>query len=193
MNKREVMKVENLVRNYKMVHSDRQDEEEIKVLKGLDFTIEEQEFVGIMGKSGCGKTTLLRILGGFLEADEGSVIFDGEEISNKPPYERELNTVFQKYALFPHLSVYENIAFGMKVKKLPKAEIDRKIREVAKKIKITDEQLQKNVSELSDWKDLKTRIQHCSQEASSSVLQLQERLSMSRKCCFLMSRLLRLT
>ena len=63
MNKREVMKVENLVRNYKMVHSDRQDEEEIKVLKGLDFTIEEQEFVGIMGKSGCGKTTLLKVLG----------------------------------------------------------------------------------------------------------------------------------
>ena len=63
MNKREVMKVENLVRNYKMVYSDRQDEEEIKVLKGLDFTIEEQEFVGIMGKSGCGKTTLLKVLG----------------------------------------------------------------------------------------------------------------------------------
>ncbi len=69
MNKREVMKVENLVRNYKMVYSDRQGEEEIKVLKGLDFTIEEQEFVGIMGKSGCGKTTLLKVLGSDRQTD----------------------------------------------------------------------------------------------------------------------------
>ena len=87
------------------------------VLKGINLDIYENEFVTLLGPSGCGKTTLLRILGGFLEADEGSVIFDGEEISNKPPYERELNTVFQKYALFPHLSVYENIAFGLKIKK----------------------------------------------------------------------------
>ena len=86
------------------------------VLKGINLDIYENEFVTLLGPSGCGKTTLLRILGGFLEADEGSVIFDGEEISNKPPYERELNTVFQKYALFPHLSVYENIAFGLKIK-----------------------------------------------------------------------------
>lgn len=90
------------------------------VLKGINLDIYENEFVTLLGPSGCGKTTLLRILGGFLEADEGSVIFDGEEISNKPPYERELNTVFQKYALFPHLSVYENIAFGLKIKKVGK-------------------------------------------------------------------------
>ena len=70
---------------------------------------------------------MLRILGGFLDADEGKVIFDGEEISSKPPYERELNTVFQKYALFPHLSVYENIAFGLKIKKVSKDVIDQKV------------------------------------------------------------------
>ena len=97
------------------------------VLKGITLDIYENEFVTLLGPSGCGKTTLLRILGGFLDADEGKVIFDGEEISNKPPYERELNTVFQKYALFPHLSVYENIAFGLKIKKVSKDVIDQKV------------------------------------------------------------------
>ena len=87
------------------------------VLKGINLDIYENEFVTLLGPSGCGKTTLLRILGGFLDADEGKVIFDNEDITGKPPYERELNTVFQKYALFPHLSVYENIAFGLKLKK----------------------------------------------------------------------------
>lgn len=97
------------------------------VLKGINLDICENEFVTLLGPSGCGKTTLLRILGGFLDADEGKVIFDGEEISSKPPYERELNTVFQKYALFPHLSVYENIAFGLKIKKVSKDVIDQKV------------------------------------------------------------------
>ena len=97
------------------------------VLKGINLDIYENEFVTLLGPSGCGKTTLLRILGGFLDADEGKVIFDGEEISKKPPYERELNTVFQKYALFPHLSVYENIAFGLKIKKVSKDVIDQKV------------------------------------------------------------------
>lgn len=104
------------------------------VLKGVNLDIYENEFVTLLGPSGCGKTTLLRILGGFLEADEGKVIFDGEEISQKPPYERELNTVFQKYALFPHLSVYENIAFGLKIKKMSKDVIDQKVMKMLKLI-----------------------------------------------------------
>ncbi len=104
------------------------------VLKGVNLDIYENEFVTLLGPSGCGKTTLLRILGGFLDADEGSVIFDGEEISQKPPYERELNTVFQKYALFPHLSVYENIAFGLKIKKMSKDVIDQKVMKMLKLI-----------------------------------------------------------
>ncbi len=104
------------------------------VLKGVNLDIYEKEFVTLLGPSGCGKTTLLRILGGFLDADEGSVIFDGEEISKKPPYERELNTVFQKYALFPHLSVYENIAFGLKIKKVSKDVIDQKVMKMLKLI-----------------------------------------------------------
>ena len=104
------------------------------ILKGVNLDIYEKEFVTLLGPSGCGKTTLLRILGGFLDADEGSVIFDGEEISQKPPYERELNTVFQKYALFPHLSVYENIAFGLRLKKMSQDIIDQKVMKMLKLI-----------------------------------------------------------
>ena len=104
------------------------------VLKGVNLDIYENEFVTLLGPSGCGKTTLLRILGGFLQADEGKVIFDGEEISEKPPYERELNKVFQKYALFPHLSVYENIAFGLKIKKVSKDVIEQKVMKMLKLI-----------------------------------------------------------
>jgi len=90
------------------------------VLKGIDLDIYENEFVTLLGPSGCGKTTLLRILGGFLDPTKGEIIFDGEEISNVPAYKREINTVFQKYALFPHMNVYDNIAFGLKIKKQSK-------------------------------------------------------------------------
>ena len=97
------------------------------VLKGINLDIYENEFVTLLGPSGCGKTTLLRILGGFLDADEGKVIFDNEDITDKPPYERELNTVFQKYALFPHLSVYENIAFAQRVIGVSTREIKKNV------------------------------------------------------------------
>ena len=97
------------------------------VLKGINLDIYENEFVTLLGPSGCGKTTLLRILGGFLEQDEGSVVFNGEEISDVPAYKRPINTVFQKYALFPHLNVYENIAFGLKIKKMDKELIEPKV------------------------------------------------------------------
>ena len=97
------------------------------VLKGINLDIYENEFVTLLGPSGCGKTTLLRILGGFLDADEGEVIFDGEDISKVPAYKREVNTVFQRYALFPHLNVYDNIAFGLKIKKQSKDVIDQKV------------------------------------------------------------------
>ena len=97
------------------------------VLKGINLDIYENEFVTLLGPSGCGKTTLLRILGGFLEQDEGHVYLDGEEISNVPPYKRPINTVFQKYALFPHLNVYDNVAFGLKIKKMPKDLIEPKV------------------------------------------------------------------
>ncbi len=97
------------------------------VLKGINLDIYENEFVTLLGPSGCGKTTLLRILGGFLDPDEGTIIFENEDISKVPPYQRDLNTVFQKYALFPHMNVYDNIAFGLKIKKEPKDVIEQKV------------------------------------------------------------------
>lgn len=97
------------------------------VLKNINLDIEENEFVTLLGPSGCGKTTLLRILGGFLEPTEGQVIFDGQDITGIPPHKRELNTVFQKYALFPNMTVYDNIAFGLKIKKMSKDIIDQKV------------------------------------------------------------------
>ncbi len=104
------------------------------VLKGINLDIYENEFVTLLGPSGCGKTTLLRILGGFLEANEGAIIFDGEDIAKVPPHKRELNTVFQKYALFPHMSVYQNIAFGLKIKKMSKDVIEQKVMKMLKLI-----------------------------------------------------------
>lgn len=118
-------------------------------INDLNLEIKEGEFFTFLGPSGCGKTTSLRALVGFITPSKGKVIVAGKDVTNLPVENRNIGMVFQSYALFPTTTVYENIAFGMKVKKLPKAEIDRKIREVAKKIKITDEQLQKNVSELS--------------------------------------------
>ena len=100
------------------------------VLKGVSLDIYENEFVTLLGPSGCGKTTTLRIIGGFLTPTSGTVTFDGAVINDVPPYKRQINTVFQRYALFPHLDVYDNIAFGLKVAKLPKDEIDRKVTEM---------------------------------------------------------------
>ena len=100
------------------------------VLRGINLDINENEFVTLLGPSGCGKTTLLRILGGFLEQNQGEVFFDGIEISKVPAYKREINTVFQKYALFPHMNVYDNIAFGLKIKKQGKEIIDQKVKKM---------------------------------------------------------------
>ncbi len=97
------------------------------VLKGISLDIMENEFVTLLGPSGCGKTTLLRIIAGFLEPSEGKVIMDGEDIANVPAYKRDVNTVFQHYALFPHLNVYDNIAFGLNIKKMPKDIINQKV------------------------------------------------------------------
>lgn len=100
------------------------------VLKGINLDINQNEFVTLLGPSGCGKTTLLRILGGFVEQNDGQVFFEGIEISKLPPYRREVNTVFQRYALFPHMDVYDNIAFGLKIKKETKDIIDQKVKKM---------------------------------------------------------------
>ena len=99
----------------------------VRVLKDINLYIRKKEFVTLLGPSGCGKTTTLRIIGGFETPTSGELLFEGKEISHIPPYKRRVNTVFQKYALFPHLNVFDNIAFGLKLKKLSKAEIARRV------------------------------------------------------------------
>ena len=106
------------------------------VLDELNLSIHENEFVTLLGPSGCGKTTTLRILGGFANPDKGSVIFDGKDITHVPPNKRQLNTVFQKYALFTHMTIAENIAFGLKIKKKSKSYIDDKIRYALKLVNL---------------------------------------------------------
>ena len=103
---------------------------ELQVLKGIDLTIHENEFLTLLGPSGCGKTTTLRIIAGFEEPSSGEVLFGGVDISKVPSYKREVNTVFQKYALFPFLNVFDNVAFGLKIKKMDKSIIDHKVKEM---------------------------------------------------------------
>ena len=105
-------------------------------LKNIDLYIRKREFVTLLGPSGCGKTTMLRIIGGFEYADEGQVLFEGKDIANVPPYKRRINTVFQKYALFTHLNVYDNIAFGLNLRKVDKAEIEKKVKRMLKLVKM---------------------------------------------------------
>lgn len=104
----------------------------VTAVKNINLYIRENEFVTLLGPSGCGKTTTLRMIGGFEDPDEGDIYFDGVRINDVPPYKRNINTVFQRYALFTHMNVYENIAFGLRIKKLPKDEIDRRIKRMLK-------------------------------------------------------------
>lgn len=101
-----------------------------KILDNINLYIRDGEFVTLLGPSGCGKTTTLRIIAGFLEPDSGKVIFEDKCINGVPPYKRQVNTIFQRYALFPHLNVYENVAFGLRVKKLPENKIKEKVEEM---------------------------------------------------------------
>ena len=98
-----------------------------QILRNIDLSIKDGEFVTLLGPSGCGKTTTLRIIGGFTQPDEGELVFDGENITDLPAYKRQVNTIFQRYALFPHLNVFENIAFGLRVSKTPKDEITQRV------------------------------------------------------------------
>lgn len=100
------------------------------ILDGLNLDIHDKEFVTFLGPSGCGKTTTLRVIGGFIEPKSGNVFFDGKDITALPPYKRQVNTVFQKYALFPHLNVFENVAFGLRLKKTDEKEIKTRVMEM---------------------------------------------------------------
>ena len=101
-----------------------------RILNGLNLDIHDKEFVTLLGPSGCGKTTTLRLIAGFLEPNAGKVLLKGEDITGVPPYKRPVNTVFQKYALFPHLNVFENVAFGLRLKKMDEETIRRKVRDM---------------------------------------------------------------
>ena len=100
------------------------------ILNNISLSIHDGEFVTLLGPSGCGKTTTLRVIAGFLQQDSGDVIFEGKNINGVPPYKRQVNTIFQRYALFPHLNVYENIAFGLRLKKMKEKEIQAKVSEM---------------------------------------------------------------
>lgn len=111
--------------------------EDTTVLNDFSLSIKKNEFLTLLGPSGCGKTTTLKILAGFEHADKGEVLFENKNINNMPPYERPLNTVFQKYALFPHMNVFENVAFGLKIKKLKKDVIEQKVKEMLKLVSLS--------------------------------------------------------
>ena len=127
------------------------------VLEDINLYIRKGEFITLLGPSGCGKTTTLRLIAGFLAPDEGEILLDGKDISGIPPYKRPFNTVFQRYALFPHLDVYDNIAFGLKLQKVPTDEIDRRVRRVLKMVSMTDYE-ERDVDSLSGGQQQRVAI-----------------------------------
>ena len=113
------------------------DYDGVTVLDDINLYIRKKEFVTLLGPSGCGKTTTLRIIAGFETPSSGKLLFEGKDILDIPPYKRRVNTVFQKYALFPHLNVFDNIAFGLKLKKMPKDEIKRRVQSMLELVNLT--------------------------------------------------------
>ena len=127
-------------------------------LHGINVHVKEGEFFTFLGPSGCGKTTTLRTITGFIEPVEGAVVVKDRDITHVPIEDRSIGIVFQSYALFPTMTVYDNIAFGLKVKKAKRAEIDQRVRDIARKMDLSDEQLQKAVSQLSGGQQQRVAI-----------------------------------
>ncbi|MGN1020378.1 MAG: ABC transporter ATP-binding protein [Aristaeellaceae bacterium] len=132
--------------------------DDFEALHGINVEVREGEFFTFLGPSGCGKTTTLRTITGFIEPVQGTVNVDGKDITHVPIENRNIGIVFQSYALFPTMTVYDNIAFGLKVKKLKKQEVDRKVREIARKVDLSDEQLKKAVGQLSGGQQQRVAI-----------------------------------
>ena len=127
------------------------------VLKKVNFEIEEGKFYTLLGPSGCGKTTILRIIAGFSEASEGDIYFAGKRINDVPANQRQVNTVFQDYALFPHMNVFENVAFGLKIKKLPKNQIQEKVQEALRLVRLGGYE-NREISEMSGGQQQRVAI-----------------------------------
>ncbi len=127
-------------------------------LHGINVHVKEGEFFTFLGPSGCGKTTTLRTITGFIEPAEGTVVVKEQDITHVPIEDRNIGIVFQSYALFPTMTVYDNIAFGLRVKKAKRAEIDQRVRDIARKVDLSDEQLQKAVSQLSGGQQQRVAI-----------------------------------
>ena len=131
--------------------------DEEKVLDQIDLKIKDKEFVTLLGPSGCGKTTTLRVIAGFVNPDEGDVLFEGETINHLPPHKRQVNTIFQRYALFPHLNVYENVAFGLRVKKVKEKEIKEAVTNILKLVNLQGYE-KRNISKLSGGQQQRVAI-----------------------------------
>lgn len=128
-----------------------------KVLDSINLDIYDKQFVTFLGPSGCGKTTTLRIVGGFETPDEGELLFEGKNINHLPPHKRNINTVFQKYALFPHLNVFENIAFSLRLQKLPNSEITKRVKEMLELVALKGFE-RKDVTKLSGGQQQRVAI-----------------------------------
>lgn len=137
--KKPIISFKNVVKSY---------DDDVPVLKKVSFDIEEGKFYTLLGPSGCGKTTILRMIAGFSEPTAGDIYFDGKRINDIPANKRQVNTVFQDYALFPHMNVFDNIAFGLKIKKTPKAEIETKVKEALRLVQLAGYE-KRGISEMS--------------------------------------------
>jgi len=147
LNMSKIVEIKNIVKSF----------DDLEVLKNISLYINQNEFVTLLGPSGCGKTTLLRLIGGFESQDSGSILFNGKALKEIPPYERQINTVFQNYALFPHLNVFDNISFGLKIKKMNKEDINKEVKAALKMVKLEGYE-QRRINQLSGGQQQRVAI-----------------------------------
>ena len=148
---------------------------ENSILENLNLEIKDKEFLTLLGPSGCGKTTILRTIAGFIKPNSGKVFFDGKVINDMPAYKREVNTVFQRYALFPHLNVFENIAFGLNLKKVNKSEIKERVYQMLKMVNLENYGA-RNINNLSGGQQQRVALSRAL-VADNNVLLLDEPLT----------------